>query len=1076
MFVRSPAAKRTPMALAVATLALCSTQAFWGTAAHAAGSNPRDWAVVAGPARFEVLTPRLVRTEYAGDKQFVNAGTFNVVGRNKFDKPKFTSETVDGWLTITTSAMVLKYKVGSGAFNAQNLVVQLIGDQPVTAAPWQRIECGLGNLCEAEQTALTGDGVAADHTGYTGDGFAAGFTNVEDGLTVDVNVPSAGTYSFQARYANGLAGDNQHVQRSLTVAVAGGNAQTLALPITADWNTWAVASNQVQLSAGKNTLRLYHAAGDSGNVNIDSLAVVPLGGGYPDTSTRQALECAFGSVCEAENGKLAGSATPMKDHAGFAGRSFVAELNQGASITTRIINVPADGTYTLQVRYANSTGGDGLNQTRTVRVSANGVAANLNLPVTGNWDTWKTGQVDIALKAGTNDLLLSCPDAASCHVNADTIAVTPLGTPTLTPHVALGGYRRSVDGVDGVAPITPGLLYRDGWYLLDDTPSALYDTQTGKLTARRTTNQAYQDGYVFAYGSNYKKALGDLATLTGPSMLLPRWAYGVWYSEYYDRTAADYQNTIIPRFRSEGVPIDVLVTDTDFKAPNTWNGWEIDTRKFPDPKGYFNWLHSQGIFTTFNIHSSIVGSDPQFAQAQATAKGKLTKTSFCGWPSSQDPAGCYGFDWADPDQLAAYMGLHQTMEQQGVDFWWLDLCCDGAQTRRRDVTSDAWINQQYATDANKQISRGFAFSRAFGVSPGNNQPNEPTGPWADKRTTVHFTGDSTSSWRMLAAEVGYTPAESASTGLSAVSHDIGGFNNAGDQTTGAEPGSTRMSDDMYARWVQLGTFQPILRLHGNHSDRLPWQYGPAGKASSIKFLRLREQLVPTTYSLAWKATKTGVPVVRAMYLEYPTTEAAYTTAWSQYFYGPDLLVAPAVTAGNSTSTSVWFPSGRWTDYFSGATYSGGGSQSITTDLNAMPVFLKEGGMLVTRSDNAPNDVQNPMKALTVTVATGAKGKFTLYEDDGKNPDLKQSATTAMAYDEAGGDHTVTIKPASGSFTGQVQQRSWSVAFMNAAAPSAVLIDGVAAPNGSWAYDAGLRRLTVQVAQRSVQAKTTVSYR
>lgn len=1074
MKIHSPAARRSPIALAAAVslgavAAVCHAQS--------APSDPRDWAVVSGQARFEVLSPRVIRTEFAGDKKFQNGATFNAVGRDKFSKPKFTTERADGWLTISTSAMRLKYREGAGAFDARNLIVQLVGDGPISAVPWQHLECDLGRLCEAEALSASGPAVASDHTGYTGDGFLAGFATVNDALTIDVHVPAAGTYSFQARFANGVGGDGQHAQRSLSLVSRDGSAQSLLLPTTANWDTWSVAGSPIQLNAGKNTLLLVRSPGDSGNVNIDSVALVNVGAGFPPLSSRQALDCAYGTVCEAENARLAGSATLMKDHTGFAGSGFVAEINQGSSIAANVIGVPADGVYSLQLRYANSAGGDGLNQTRLMQVSVAGASTTLSLPVTGSWDTWQTAQLDIHLKAGDNLLTLGCPDTTSCHVNVDTLALAAQGASALTPHFPLGGYRRSLDGIHGgIPPLTPGLLYRDGWALLDDTQTALYDSDTDTLKARPSHGgETYQDGYVFAYGGNYKKALGDLAKLTGPALLLPRWAYGVWFSEYYDRTAADFQNNIVPRFRSEGVPLDVLVVDTDFKAVDTWSGWEIDTAKFPDPKGFLDWVHGQGLFAPFNIHPSIVGNDPQFAQAQATAKNKLTRT-YCGGTAGSSPFGCYGFDWADPDQLAAYFNLHQQMEDQGVDVWWLDWCCDGSRASRRDVASDAYINQKYATRMSKKLGRGFAFSRAYGSGPANNLPHEPMGPWADKRSTLHFTGDTYSTWEMLASAGGYTAAESAATGMSSVSHDIGGHNNPGDQAPGAEPGTTRMADDMYARWVQLGTFQPILRLHSNHGDRLPWQYGPAGQASATKFLRLREQLVPTTYSLAHAATKTGVPLVRAMYLEYPKDDAAYAAAWSQYLYGPDILVAPAATPGNPTSTSVWFPPGAWTDYFSGLTYAGNATRSVTTDLNAMPVFLKAGGMLVTRSDNAPNDVQNPMKSLTVTLATGAKGRFTLFEDDGRNPKLSQSASTAMAYDEAGADHSLVIKPADGSFAGQVTQRSWTVVFMNASAPGSVTLDGVAVPPGDWSHDQASRRLTVKVPQRSVLKATTVAYR
>jgi hypothetical protein len=908
-----------------------------------AAARARPAAVTAGDARFEVLSPTLIRTEYAGDGAFQDGATFNAIGRGNFPPAQYSSSTADGWLTITTSAVTLRYKVGSGPFSASNLTVALnAGGSPVTATPWRRLTCGTGALCEAEDLSYQGLAVATDHSGYTGSGFLAGFTATGAALSAEVNVGSTGTYQFDARYANATGGDGQSTTRTLTLSVDGGAARTLSLPVTGSWDTWSVATASLSLAAGRHTVTLARGASDSGNVNVDSVALVTSGAGYPPTSARAVPDCGYGTSCEAETGRTAGSAIVATDHSGYSGTGFVAELNQNAGLTTHVVSVPAAGSYTLQLRYANGTGGDGLYQTRTATVTAGGGTQTVSLPVTGGWDSWLTASVPVTLPAGDSDVAISCPTATSCHVNLDTVAVTATGAAAPQPHLALGGYRRGLDGVDGnngAPPTTPGLTYRDGWYLLDDTTSALYDTGTGAVSQRPGHGgQPYQDGYLFGYGHDFAQGLSDLATLTGPSKVLPEWAYGVWYSEYYDRTAADYENTIVPRFEADNVPLDVLVTDTDFKSPNTWSGWEMDPAKFPDPKGFFDWSAQHGLHNTLNIHPSIATNDPQYAAAQAAARNKLVH----GGCASGVGTDCYTFDWGDPDQLAAYLGLHSTLDSQGVDFWWLDWCCDSSFSSLSGVTPDAWINQQYAAHS----ASGFVLSRAFGSlgSGGYGGPaGLPSGPWADKRSTVHFTGDTTSTWGTLKMEVGYTPGEAAATGLSAVSHDIGGFNNDGTQTAGAEPGSTREADDLYARWVQLGTFQPIDRLHGNHSDRLPWQYGAAAQASAEKFLRLRETLEPYTYQLAQQAASTGVPVTRPMWLAYPEEPQAYTTAGSEYLYGPDLLVAPVTTPGTTATTPVWFPPGTtWTDYFTGQTYAGGSTQTVTSGLDTMPVFVRAG--------------------------------------------------------------------------------------------------------------------------------------
>ncbi|WP_280883288.1 TIM-barrel domain-containing protein [Streptomyces pseudovenezuelae] len=1063
-----------------------------GTGEASANGQPghRSSSVTSGNARFQVLSPTLIRTEYAQDGKFTDSATFNAIGRGAFTPPSYTTSTSDGWLTIRTSALTLKYQVGSGPFEARNLSVQeTSGGASVGAAPWQRLTCGLGALCEAEQTAHSGVGVASDHAGYTGSGFLAGFEGTGNSLSADIDVTASGAYEFDVRYANSVGGDGQNATRTLTLSVDGGAERSVSLPATGSWDAWGLARSAVQLGAGHHTISLARTAADSGNVNIDSVALVNQGGAFPPTSTTAITDCRFGVNCEAEADRISGSPVVATDHAGYSGSGFLGELNQGAGVSTHVVGVPADGTYALQVRYANARGGDGLYQTRTATVSAAGATRTLSLPVTGSWDTWATASVPVTLKAGANDIAIGCPDAASCHINLDTVSVTAADSPTPQPHLALGGYRRSLDGLNGdngAPSTTPGLLYKDGWYLLDDTSSALYDTGTHKVTQRPARGGTpYQDGYVFGYGHDYKQALSDLATLTGPPKLLPQWAYGVWYSEYIDRTAADYQNRILPAFRAEGVPLDVLVTDTDFKSPNTWSGWEIDRAKFPDPKGFFDWSAAQGLHNTLNTHPSILSGDPQFAQAQATAKGKLHKGG-CASAANAGPGDCYTFDWGDPDQLKAYMDLHQTMDQQGNDFWWPDWCCDNSQSSLPGVTPDAWINQQYATDADKSIGRGFVVSRAYGSLQAGGYSGQqalPTGPWADKRTTVHFTGDTASTWGTLKAEVGYTPGEAAATGMSAISHDIGGHNDT-TNLTGSETytsgGTTqtthKLPDDMYARWVQLGTFQPIDRLHSNHSDRLPWQYGTAARASADKFLNLRENLVPYTYSLAQQAATTGVPVTRPMYLEYPNEPQAYATSGSEYFYGPDMLVAPVTTPGTTATTSVWFPPGSdWTDYFTGKTYAGGTTQSVTTGLDTMPVFVKAGAVVPTRTGDVTGNDKNPLTKVTLTVAAGASGSYALYEDDGTTAGRGHSAVTKIRYRENGSRRTVTIDPATGSFHGQVRTRQWTVALLGVTAPSTVRVGRAQLSPDAYHFDSTTRTLTLTLPARSVRTPVTVTY-
>ena len=435
-----------------ALVALIVASVVWLMVAQGATADvAQHSAVVSGHARFEVLSPTLIRTEYSDTQSFVNGATFNVIGRDDFSKTRYTSSTHNGWLTIATSAMTLKYQVGSGRFTASNLVVTLKnGKQNVAANPWAQTSqtCDAGQLCEAEDATLNGVTFANDHTGYTGTGFAAGWTATGQSLTQQVNVSTAGSYAFQFRYANSVGGDGQNTTRQLSLVVDGGTPITLTMPTTADWDTWNAISVPVgNLSAGQHTIEIVRNATDSGNVNIDSYALTAPGASYPSPPSTT-TPCAFGSVCSATIGTLGGGASPASNHNGYTAQAgFVPMASATATDAIQLTNVPSAGTYDVQLRYSNAGG-----TTQAMDVTGSGTAQSVALPQTSSWDAWMTATVPVTLNAGANTLTISCPNAAQgCGSNLDTVAVVATGSPIQAPHAPLGGYRRGLDGQNSAA-------------------------------------------------------------------------------------------------------------------------------------------------------------------------------------------------------------------------------------------------------------------------------------------------------------------------------------------------------------------------------------------------------------------------------------------------------------------------------------------------------------------------------------------------------------------------------------------------------------------------------------------------
>ena len=224
-----------------------------------------------------------------------------------------------------------------------------------------------------------------------------------------------------------------------------------------------------------------------------------------------------------------------------------------------------------------------------------------------------------------------------------------------------------------------------------------------------------------------------------------------------------------------------------------------------------------------------------------------------------------------------------------------------------------------------------------------------------------------------------TPAEEG-IGQPYVSHDIGGF------------ARRHLPDDLYLRWVQLGAFQPILRLHSDHGDRLPWDYPPAVRRAASAFLRLRESLVPYLYAVARAAHDTGLPMARALYLHWPRHAAAYGHP-GEYMLGDALLVAPIARPGPVSTAKVWFPPGTWTNLFTGAAFRGPRERTVTATTRDMPVYARAGAILP-RAPAAPNVDSQPQDELTLTGHLGGSGRTALYDDAGEGLGHRRGASPA----------------------------------------------------------------------------------
>jgi len=299
-----------------------------------------------------------------------------------------------------------------------------------------------------------------------------------------------------------------------------------------------------------------------------------------------------------------------------------------------------------------------------------------------------------------------------------------------------------------------------------------------------------------------------------------------------------------------------------------------------------------------------------------------------------------------------------------------------------------------------------------------------------------------------------------------ISHDIGGFH------------GTKIDFDLYARWIEFGTFSAILRMHSAHENpregnlRMPWVYGAQGVALMKKYFTLRTQLIPYLYTYTWLAHTTSVPLLRPLYLEYPDLEEAYRHP-HEYFLGEAMLVAPVLTPGGDQT--VYLPPGEWRDFFTGKRFTGGSTFTAHYAIDATPVFVRAGAIIPQQAVSQYSDAQ-PLQRLIVSVFGVGSGSFELYEDDGSSLDYERAqARTTLTHSVAGdGSQTLVIAPTRGTFEGQPATRSYELRIYCAGKPIAITING--RNSGSWRWDAPHSLALIEVPALGIRQELRVGWR
>jgi alpha-D-xyloside xylohydrolase len=441
--------------------------------------------------------------------------------------------------------------------------------------------------------------------------------------------------------------------------------------------------------------------------------------------------------------------------------------------------------------------------------------------------------------------------------------------------------------------------------------------------------------YFVIYGATPEEILERYTALTGRPALPPPWSFGLWLTTSFT-TSYDEQTVtgFIQGMADRDLPLHVFHFDCFWMKEFHWVNFEWDKRVFPDPQGMLKRLKERGLKICLWINPYIAERSALFAEGAAA--GYLLKRpdgSVFQWDRWQ--AGMALVDFTNPAAREWYAGKLSGLVDMGVDCFKTDFgeriptdvaYFDGSDPLKMHNYYTQLYNQTVFDLLERKLGKGEAAVFARSATAGGQQ------------FPVHWGGDSTATFESMA--------ESLRGGLSLClsgfgfwSHDMGGF----EQTA---------SPDVYKRWCAFGLLSSHSRLHGSTSYRVPWLFDEEAVDVLRHFTKLKCRLMPYLYAAALEAHRKGTPMMRAMPLAFPG-DPGCDTLDRQYMLGPDLLVAPVLSADGAVD--YYLPAGRWTHFLSGAVVEGGRWVREQHDFFGLPLLARPNSVIAVGAvDNRPD--------------------------------------------------------------------------------------------------------------------------
>ncbi|NQD37506.1 glycoside hydrolase family 31 protein [Permianibacter sp. IMCC34836] len=585
------------------------------------------------------------------------------------------------------------------------------------------------------------------------------------------------------------------------------------------------------------------------------------------------------------------------------------------------------------------------------------------------------------------------------------------------------GYDMSIDPLYVSVPFY--LVLREGrahGIFLDNSFRSSFDVGRDSRNRLSFGAEGGELNYYFIHGPHPKDVVARYTELTGRMPMPPRWALGFHQSRwsYYPEARV---RLLADTFRSKRIPADTLWLDIDYLdgfKPFAWN-----REYFPDPAGMIRDLRQQGfrVVTIVDAHpKKEVGYRPY---DEGIAGNHFVKNPdgsvFEGpvWPANakKNPGNSVFPDFTRAATRAWWGGLHQELLEQGVAGIWNDMNepavwippsntmplnvrheNDGAPTDQREIHNVYGLLHTRATFEGLQRLRPelrpFVLTRASFAG--------------GQRYAAVWPGDNTADWSSLRQSLPMLMGMGLS-GFSFVGTDIGGF-------------AGYPSPELFTRWLQAAVFAPFMRAHTEQAtpDQEPWSFGAQHEAINRRAIELRYELLPQIYKVMEEASRTGVPALRPLFLEFPTDPQTWSRD-DQFLFGADLLVAPVIVEGVS-QRDIYLPAGDWFDYWTGALQRGGQTIRVPVSLSSLPIYVRAGAF-VFHQPVVQHTGEMAGLPLQVDIYPASDSHGEWYEDDGESLAYQRGEQSRRTFRQQRDRHatTLTISASEGRYRPAARQ-------------------------------------------------------